>query len=104
MATSKSRGATSRRTSSRAASGKSKGGDVEVVEEAGGMDLDTVETCSPRVFGRLAIVFHDARDLFRFEGTRHWRIDKLGAVECLGVRGNRGRRNRIDTAGFGPTK
>ena len=41
MATSKSRGASSRRTSSRAASGKSKGGDVEVVEEAGGMDLDT---------------------------------------------------------------
>lgn len=42
MATSKSRAATpSRRTSSRAAAGKAKGGDVEVVEEAGGMDLDT---------------------------------------------------------------
>jgi len=41
MATSKARATTSRRTSSRAAAGKAKGGDVEVVEEAGGMDLDT---------------------------------------------------------------
>lgn len=41
MATSKSRATSSRRTSSRAAAGKAKGGDVEVVEEAGGMDLDT---------------------------------------------------------------
>ncbi|HVS19401.1 MAG TPA: hypothetical protein VMT18_12425 [Planctomycetota bacterium] len=42
MATSKSRTTTTtRRTTSRVASGTTKGGDVEVVEEAGGMDLDT---------------------------------------------------------------
>lgn len=40
MATSKSRATASRRTSSRAA-GKASAADVEVVEEAGGMDLDT---------------------------------------------------------------
>lgn len=45
MATSKARTTTTttttRRTSSRAAGKPAKGGDVEVVEEAGGMDLDT---------------------------------------------------------------
>lgn len=42
MATSKSRTTTTtRRTTSRAAGKPVKGGDVEVVEEAGGMDLDT---------------------------------------------------------------
>jgi len=41
MATSKPRATSSRRTSSRAAAGKAKASDVEVVEEAGGMDLDT---------------------------------------------------------------
>jgi hypothetical protein len=40
MATSKSRAPAARKTTSRAA-GKAAAGDVEVVEEAGGMDLDT---------------------------------------------------------------
>ena len=43
MATSKPRAAApaTRRTTSRAAGKPAKGGDVEIVEEAGGMDLDT---------------------------------------------------------------
>lgn len=43
MATSKARTTTTttRRTTSRSAGKSTKGGDVEVVEEAGGMDLDT---------------------------------------------------------------
>jgi len=43
MATAKSRTTTTttRRTTSRTAGKTPKGGDVEVVEEAGGMDLDT---------------------------------------------------------------
>ena len=41
MATSKSRAPAARKTASRAAGKAASGGDVEVVEEAGGMDLDT---------------------------------------------------------------
>lgn len=41
MATSKPRAAAPRKTASRTAGKPARGGDVEVVEEAGGMDLDT---------------------------------------------------------------
>lgn len=41
MATSKSRAPAPRKAASRSAGKPAKGGDVEVVEEAGGMDLDT---------------------------------------------------------------